>query len=122
MFAPQQFSDIHRLIWICGIIASVGGAAGIGIGLMKWMGSIYRKGSEIVSHIDSIPSLNKEAMARSALAAEQLASVKAGVDLLQTNHMVHIGAALDKQTDLLINMDKSLGILVDRSRGRDGTR
>ena len=117
MFQPQQFSDIHKLIWICGIIASVGGAAGIGIGLMKWMGSIYRKGSEIVSHIDSIPSLNKEAMARSALAAEQLASVKAGVDLLQTNHMVHIGAALDKQTDLLVNMDKSLGILVDRSRG-----
>ena len=111
MFAPQEYSDLHKLIWISGIIASLGGAVAAFLGITKWMTAIYKRAGSVIAHIDAIPVI----AASQSAAAEVTAEVKAGVDLLQTNHMVHIGAALDKQTDLLVNMDKSLGILVDRS-------
>ena len=39
MFA-QQYSDFHKLIWICSIIGALGGGAGVFIGAIKWMGAV----------------------------------------------------------------------------------
>lgn len=75
----HQYSDLHRLLWICGIIGSIGGAVGIGIGMIKWMSAIYAKGSKIVGNIMSIEEIH------ASTAATQQA-----VDVMQTNHLSHI--------------------------------
>ena len=98
-----HYSDFHTLIWACGIIGTIGGAVGIGVGVVRWMNAIYEKASHTMQNIGAIQTV-----------AQNVAEVKAAVDVVQTNHFVHIQESLEKSIEILENIDTNIKILVDR--------
>jgi hypothetical protein len=119
MIEAQHYSDFHRLIWICGIIGTVGAAVGLCIGFIKWMNALYVKGCEIVGNIMAIKDIKKT----SDESAGVVASTKLAVDKIQSNHLFHIEADMKEvaRTNLelvKLNTDIRDGIikLVDRTR------
>jgi hypothetical protein len=119
MVDPQHYSDFHRLIWICGIIGTVGAAAGVCYGIAKWMTAIYEKGGEVIANISKI----HDVAIVSDNTAKQIAQVKLAVDTIQSNHLAHIetdmkdvartnGELVKLATDIRDGITK----LVDRTR------
>lgn len=116
MFA-QQYSDFHKLIWICSIIGALGGGAGVFIGALKWTGAVWTKICAAVTHLSMI----QEVAVKSDETQKQIADMKSVVDLIQTNHLNHLQSGItmlteqgEKQIELLGTIDKGIGILVDR--------
>ena len=135
MFAP---SDFHKLIWICSIIGAIGGAVGLFWGAVKWMNAMYRKATETIHHIDSLPSISTEVAVLPIISkkldkiadiniktdetAHLVAETKAAVDVIQTNHLVHlnqgiqdVAEASEEHTKILASIDKNIALLVDRT-------
>jgi len=110
--------QMRHLLWELTAIGGVASGVGVVYGGVKWMRAIYLKGSEIVEHIDSIPSLNKAAIARAEATTIALAGVKTALDTVATNHLSHIEADIrdgrSEQTELLRDMNTNIKILVDR--------
>ena len=82
----HQYSDFHRLIWICGIIGTVGTAAGVCYGIVTLTHKVINSATEIVQNIFSIKDINQ----KSDETARMLVETKQGVDLIQTNHLAHV--------------------------------
>jgi hypothetical protein len=110
--------QVRHLLWELTAIGGVASGVGVIYAIIRWMSAVYRKGTEIVEHIDSIPSLNKAAIARAETTAIALAGVKAALDTVATNHLSHIEADIRdgraEQTKLLTDMNTNIKILVDR--------
>jgi hypothetical protein len=86
MLQAHQYSDFHRLIWVCGIIATVGGAGGVFYGCLKVATLIYKRACEMYANIASI----KDMKHTSSDVAKTVAETKLAVDLIQTNHLAHL--------------------------------
>jgi hypothetical protein len=84
--AAQHYSDFHRLMWVCGIIGSIGGAVGVFYGIGKVGAIAFRRACEVYANIVSI----KEIHTQSGETAKTVAETKAAVDLMQTNHLAHL--------------------------------
>ena len=112
MFIPSQHSDFKSLIWICGIIASVGGAGAVFLGISRWMTAVFTRIGSLIAHVDSIPVI----AAAQTNAAQIVAATKEQVDSLASNHLRHQSDQGEEQIKLLTNIDKGISILVDRGR------
>ena len=113
----HQYSDFHRLIWICGIIGTLGTAVGVCYGLITMTHAVINRTSEMVQNILAIKVINQKADET----ARVVAATKEGVDLIQSNHLAHVesGIADVARTNLeLVGVTKEIrdGIikLVDR--------
>ncbi|MGC1582134.1 MAG: hypothetical protein WA766_11655 [Candidatus Acidiferrales bacterium] len=119
MLTPTQYSDFHRLIWICSIIGSVGTAGAIAFGIMRWMSAIWHKATNAIISLDRI----KDIGVQTNETAKGIADVKLAVDVMQTNHLTHLSSSMEKlveSNEQLVGISKDMrdGIikLVDRSR------
>jgi len=109
----------HSLLWICGVIGTVGAAAGICIGLIKWMNSTYKRGTQLVDEISKIQNISIQ----SKETARVVADTKLAVDLIQTNHLAHLEQGITdvartntEMVDLLRDVRDGIIKLVDRGR------
>jgi hypothetical protein len=114
-----QHDDLHRLIWICGIIGTVGAAGGVCYGAIRWMSAVYGKGCDLVKDIGRI----HEVAIISDQTARQVADVKLAVDIIQTNHLAHLQSGIEEIARSNVNIEANTkdirdGIikLVDRER------
>jgi hypothetical protein len=117
--AVHVHSNFHVLIWVCGIIGTVGVAIGTCIGIVRWMGAVYHKAVEVVGNIGKIQALT----VRSDETAQVVAATKMAVDLIQTNHLAHLESGITdvaKTNAQLVALSTDIrdGIikLVDRTR------
>jgi hypothetical protein len=78
-----------------------------GLGVLAWKA----RGS-IDEFITSMKTANQEVSSTHDLTAQ----VKAGVDTMQTNHLVHLQQTAEESKDILSSIDKNMAILVDRSK------
>jgi hypothetical protein len=114
--------SLTKLLWVCGIIVSVGGAVGVCYGMIRWIGVMYEKSSEAFRNIMSIEEM-KVTLVESA---KMVAETKLGVDAIETNHLRHIEDALIDEKkyheeQILLSREIRDGIikLVDRGERKD---
>lgn len=92
-----HLDTIEKIVHIFGIPAIFAG--------IVWVIRTFDAGARKLKDIDG----------NSKAAFDTAAVIKAQVDTLQNNHMAHMAVELRDQTTLLINMDKNIGIIADRS-------
>jgi hypothetical protein len=82
----QHYSDFHRLIWICGIIGTIGGAVGVAYGIIKFANAAYKSACQVFVNISTIADLKT----KSDETAKTVAETKSQVDIIKTNHLAHL--------------------------------
>ena len=69
----------------------------------------------VVRTFDASQRQLKDIDVNSKAAFNTATTIQGQVAILKDNHMAHMGLELQDQTKLLINMDKNIGLLVDRT-------
>ena len=101
---PQSIQELRDLVHIVGIPSICG--------LIVWLTKAYMNGTQTLKAIDT----------RSVAGETALAQLRSTVDTVKDNHLQHMQEAItglcNNQTQIglvLTSMDKTLGILADRS-------
>jgi hypothetical protein len=115
--AAKHYSDFHRLIWICGIIGTVGAAVGVCYGIIKAVNAVYNSACGVYANISAISGIQQQVQGTAAVVAD----TKSQVDLIKTNHLAHLEVGIQKVAEtnqqlVAISTDIRDGIikLVDR--------
>jgi hypothetical protein len=102
MFDPTPHLDVfEKLVRIIGWPALVGAVI--------WLVRTFDASNRKLTDIDK----------NSKSAFDTVVTVQAQVTTLETNHMKHMQDELEKQTEILGNVDRGIGILVDRTPRRE---
>ena len=92
-----------------------------GLGILAWKGRGYI--DRFLAGVELSDTRLQETQSTVSQALASVKEVKAGVDVIQTNHLAHVEKDLgtlsvkqDQANQILTSIDKSISILVDRGR------